>query len=163
MTKLAICARIKYGAHRTIDLYIHFDTQEAALPPKHRVQIMREERGLSIKELASLADIHPDTLRGIERGKEFKTHHTVASGLAAALNVHWSELFLPIELSGVGRHAGSGSELIYTRTEVVIEQRTTITTESSYVSPRETQCLGCFQLVPAREHCWSCGAELDQI
>lgn len=124
---------------------------------KHRLQIIREDAGLTRKELAELAEVAAQTIGRIENGTSpYKTHVTVASCLAGALYVKVTDIFHSTELSTYGRPAGTGTPistmtLTYTRTE----------TFSVEVTGGEVQCPHCHMLVPPRELCIDCERPLS--
>lgn len=124
---------------------------------KHRLQIIREDAGLTREELAELSGVSRQTIGRIENGTwPYKTHVTVASGLASALYVEVSDIFHPTELSTNGRPAGTGTPFstmtfTYTRTETFIMQET----------GGRVQCPHCHMVVPPREVCIDCELPLS--
>lgn len=124
---------------------------------KHRLQIIREDAGLTREELAELSGVSRQTIGRIENGTwPYKTHETVASGLASALYVEVSDIFHPTELSTNGRPAGTGTPIstmtfTYTRTE----------TFSVEVTGGCVQCPHCHMVVPPREVCIDCERPLS--
>ena len=124
---------------------------------KHRLQIIREDVGLTRKELAELAEVATQTIGHIENGSSpYKTHVTVANRLAGALYVKVSDIFYSTELSTYGRPAGTGTPistmtLTYTRTETFIVQ----------VTGGHVQCPHCHMMVPPREACIDCERPLS--
>ena len=136
-------------------------TRGASLSTQHRVQILREANGLTVGELAELAGIHPNTLRAIEKGtSRFKTQWSVAERLAGALYVKVSDLFLvDIELSPLGRPAGTGGDSVTITQETIVYERITFTRQTLTMRG-EAYCHNCFLVVPSTPHCTQCGKAL---
>ena len=123
---------------------------------KHRLQIIREDAGLTRGELAELAEVAAQTIGRIENGSSpYKTQESVAHQLAAALYVKVSDIFHPTELSHLGRPAATGTPisttLTFTRTETFIVQ----------VTSGHVQCPNCHMMVPPREVCLDCERPLS--
>ena len=123
---------------------------------KHRLQIIREDVGLTRKELAELAEVAAQTIGRIENGSSpYKTQESVAHQLAAALYVKVSDIFHPTELSHLGRPAATGTPIVVslsiTRTETFYMQ-----VASGYVT-----CPHCYMVVPPRDRCLDCEKPLS--
>lgn len=106
----------------------------------HRLQIIRESFGLSVKDLSVLSDISKGAIYRIESEDSLhKTNETTALALASALDVEVSDLFDPTELTHIGRHAHTGKPIVKLR----------------LVKSHEIQCR-CGLIVPRAIGCDTC-------
>ena len=75
----------------------------------HKLQVMREELGWSVDHLAELTGLSVGTIYKIENPNNYRrTKRQVAELLAFALECKISDLFLPQDLTELGRPALSG-------------------------------------------------------
>jgi DNA-binding XRE family transcriptional regulator len=78
----------------------------------HRMQLVRENNGLTRRELSVLSEICPTTIYRIESGDTtFNINVETAQSLADTLCVKVEELFSPFELSHLGRPPHTGKRL----------------------------------------------------
>lgn len=113
----------------------------------HKLRDVRKALGLTIEDLADLSGVAKATIRSIENGtSEYKINQQTAQLIAEALSVKVRELFLPIELSHLGRPPATGQPISISR-----------------VDQHEQTCSNCFMHVrPINGKCPQCEHKMDQ-
>ena len=97
--------------------------------------------GVTRSELAEIAEVSEQTIRGIEDGKQFRTNDSIAENIANAFGISALEIFDPCELSHLGRPAGTGRP-ISTILQLVRDFETVCETHHLVV-PRQAGCHEC--------------------
>jgi transcriptional regulator with XRE-family HTH domain len=110
------------------------------MPQQNNLRQLRQERGLSIQELADLTHLSLNVIWRIEDGNsDQKIHEGVAKAIADVLHVDVNDIFDPLDLTHLGRPPFTGKK--YSLNQVA----------------EPPICPNCFTQLPVTLVCDTCG------
>lgn len=104
----------------------------------HPLQRLREQKNLSIRQLAKVSRISATSIKRIEQGSCYKTTYAVADALAKTLGVPMGTLFDVHSLSDDGRPAFTGTP--FSKKHLKASQKGVVCPECGMETPATRIC-----------------------